>query len=585
MRQNTKVVHATSDEVSSPREAFGHSRTQSWGSVEPWKNDRRKSGRKSGGRRDILTKGGVPPLPGQESAAVLASVEEQNNSSNNNSLAVPDIDPHTGMLSDEEQPVSAERGRLFVKVLGVKELNLPLPQGQPTYFCLTLDNGLHCVTTSWLELGKNAPIGQEFELVVMNDLEFQLTLQTKLEPPPVKRAPTPVKAKPPVQKKSTFNKLFQSPKKRREAERLAEEERRKQQQQQAAAVIPPPTTAWDLLNEIVGEDGSFARSYVCLKDFESRAYGRSLTTEINCFNEWAVDTSSVRRKQGVPPTKRAPYKIGKLEVQLLYVPRPKQATDADMPKSMNSAIREIKEAENTMAKEHEGFLSQQGGDCPFWRRRYFKLNGSKLTAYHEATRRPRATIDLQKAVKLIDDRSSLTEKTVSGAGKSRRKSGFSEEEEGYMFVEEGFRIRFANGEVIDFYADTGADKKAWMAVLGDTIGKVPSKKGWCDLIFAHEKMLAEREEEIKKEQERIAAAKAASQLSRAPAVASPRHPYAGPNPNRNSMAAPPPPPKPQPQGKPRPMSQVPPSPNRYNPGPPINRLAASPRLPPPHSMR
>jgi hypothetical protein len=48
--------------------------------------------------------------------------------------------------------------------VGVKDLALPLPQGQPTYFCLTLDNGLHCVTTSWLELGKNAPIGQEFEL-------------------------------------------------------------------------------------------------------------------------------------------------------------------------------------------------------------------------------------------------------------------------------------------------------------------------------------------------------------------------------------------------------------------------------------
>ena len=59
---------------------------------------------------------------------------------------------------------NAERGRLFVKVISVKDLTLPLPQGQPTYFCLTLDNGLHCVTTSWLELGKNAPIGQEFEL-------------------------------------------------------------------------------------------------------------------------------------------------------------------------------------------------------------------------------------------------------------------------------------------------------------------------------------------------------------------------------------------------------------------------------------
>lgn len=53
--------------------------------------------------------------------------------------------------------------------------------GERSYFALTLDNGLHCVTTSWLEMGKSAPIGQEFELIVQNDLEFQLTLQMKID--------------------------------------------------------------------------------------------------------------------------------------------------------------------------------------------------------------------------------------------------------------------------------------------------------------------------------------------------------------------------------------------------------------------
>jgi len=31
---------------------------------------------------------------------------------------------------------------------------------------------------------------------------------------------------------------------------------------------------------------------------------------------------------------------------------------------MNAAIRELREAEGTMAKTWEGNLSQQGGDCP-----------------------------------------------------------------------------------------------------------------------------------------------------------------------------------------------------------------------------
>ena len=62
---------------------------------------------------------------------------------------------------------------------------------------------MHCVTTAWLELARNAPIGQEFELVVPNDLEFQLTLNVKLEKPPPQRIPaSPTKAAKP--KASTF---------------------------------------------------------------------------------------------------------------------------------------------------------------------------------------------------------------------------------------------------------------------------------------------------------------------------------------------------------------------------------------------
>jgi len=51
------------------------------------------------------------------------------------------------------------------------------------------------------------------------------------------------------------------------------------------------------------------------------------------------------------------------------VPQPKGAKDDDMPKSMNGAIRAMREAEERLkqqaeVKEFEGYLSQQGGDCP-----------------------------------------------------------------------------------------------------------------------------------------------------------------------------------------------------------------------------
>jgi hypothetical protein len=505
-------------------------RPQSW-TVEPWSGGQRKRSI----RKRVPVTGPVPPLPGQESnAATLGQVHEED-------MAVE--------MATEE---SGERGRLFVKVMGVKDLDLPIPKSkihhfephesvsltvtdERTWFSLTLDNGVHCVTTAWLEMARNAPIGQEFELVVPNDLEFQLTLNVKLEKPaptPVnkkeKALPSPTKASKP--KTSTFSRVFASPKKRREMEqrqKAQEEEERLTAQREAQArqmmmKASQHPSAWDLLSPLAAEDGSFARAYVCLKEHEPRCFGRPYLVDVAAFNEWATEdagfASSVKSKRGNAAgavARRAPYKIGKLELQLLFVPRPKGSTDEDMPKSMNSCIREMKAAEERLARSWEGPLSQQGGDCPYWRRRYFKLVGTKLTAYHESTRQPRATINLANAKRLIDDRRSLMEKETTGRGGKRRRSAFAEEEEGYMFVEEGFRIRFNNGEVIDFYADSTADKEGWMRVFGEVLGRDSLGGGgsvdgsvaaddllggsrmkgkWCELVLKREETLKKRAE-------------------------------------------------------------------------------------------
>ena len=117
-----------------------------------------------------------------------------------------------------------------------------------------------------------------------------------------------------------------------------------------------------------------------------------------------------------------------------------------------------------------------------------------MTAFHETTLQPRATINLAKATRLIDDKSALMAKETSTKGGGRRKSGFAEEEEGYMFVEEGFRIRFGNGEVIDFYAESTAHKEEWMQALSQVVGRgVQSTsaplKGWTEMVFMREKKL------------------------------------------------------------------------------------------------
>lgn len=121
------------------------------------------------------------------------------------------------------------------------------------------------------------------------------------------------------------------------------------------------------------------------------------------------------------------------------------------------------------------------------------LDGCKFTAYHEATRQPRATINLAKASKLIDDKSALMKKDASAKSGARRKSAFAEEEEGYMFVEEGFRIRFSNGETIDFYADSAGEKDGWMRALSEVVGKDLAKpKSWTDIVIARQRAAASR---------------------------------------------------------------------------------------------
>lgn len=133
MRQNTKVVIASSASNESAGESTdthpAHSRgtrsagnsprksghAQPW-TTEPWNGKmRRKSLRLSGGSpQKKIVAGPAPPLPGQQSNVMngLVSLTEDET-----------------ILGAEECEESGERGILFVKVVRVKDLDLPLPKG------------------------------------------------------------------------------------------------------------------------------------------------------------------------------------------------------------------------------------------------------------------------------------------------------------------------------------------------------------------------------------------------------------------------------------------------------------------------
>lgn len=140
MRQNTKIVIATSalDDAESDlvdAKTMGGRGTRSAGSspikssqVRPWTTEpwngkvRRKSLRQSGNSpQKKPSLGAAPPLPGQQS----------NVDSGLDSVAEDQVS-----LYSEEGDEGGERGILFVKVIRVKDLDLPLPKGIEPLRCI-----------------------------------------------------------------------------------------------------------------------------------------------------------------------------------------------------------------------------------------------------------------------------------------------------------------------------------------------------------------------------------------------------------------------------------------------------------------
>lgn len=120
MRQNTKLVSASDKDAEEPRTArsAGNSpikkeRPQTW-TVEPWNSKTRKvSVRRKSGAVGHAPSGPAPPMPGQQSnATTLRGVVEEDDQ------------------AEQAPPESGERGRLFVKVMGVKDLDLPIPKSK-----------------------------------------------------------------------------------------------------------------------------------------------------------------------------------------------------------------------------------------------------------------------------------------------------------------------------------------------------------------------------------------------------------------------------------------------------------------------
>lgn len=369
-------------------------------------------------------------------------------------------------------PVSKEdRGRLFLQIDKLMNLRgLPIDLRRNPRFTLTLDNGLQCVTTSSLPLPMhnfnghiNVRVNQEFELVVAEDLELVLTIAVQmdaLQPPPKPRFVPPAKPSPvdDAQKspKKGVKAFFKnhSPKKslqiKQDQEMAAAQEqfvRDLKGHEIAMLEFERKSGIW---RKPTGKNGEFGRGYLFESHYEREIYGSARSYAIPCYNEWETPDS--------------PKHCADLQISMMYVP--KLFASEELPTSLKQAQDQLLEASRRRSLKFQGYMTQNGGDCNMWRRRYFTLDGHELIAHHEASHRRRLLIDLREALSVKEALS---------------------DDLWCIYEDRSFQITFLDGEAISFYTDTVAERVHWVHVLQQNLANCTGKRqSWTDLVFERE---------------------------------------------------------------------------------------------------
>lgn len=329
-------------------------------------------------------------------------------------------------VSDEPAEL-LDNGRLFFRVVGLKNIALKDFRDRNAEFTLSLDNGVHSIRTPPYKMSSyNVMIGKEFELTVNESLQFILTLKMKYDKP--SGTLREVRERKVVKSKNKFGRMLG-------------------QKDIITTTKFVPFDVRDDWENKFAQDGSFARCYIDLEQYKDSITGKIGTFNINCFNEW--ETVLDQNKQRV---KSKPYSIGQIEVKMLFVPR----TDGFevLPSSMKNAVENVEQLKKEATFYKEGYMHQEGGDCDLWKRRFFKLTGTSLIAHSEFSHKSRAKINLSKVVEVIYVDKENTE-TV------KKYRNFSD----FAILDHAFKIKFANGEIIGFGASSHDEKVEWIKLI------------------------------------------------------------------------------------------------------------------------
>lgn len=325
--------------------------------------------------------------------------------------------------SSQSSESPKERGRLFVRVIGLKNIALPNLYERNALFNMTLDNGVHCIKTPNYKMDKlSVLVGKEFELTVGETLEFILTMKAEYEKP--RGNYREVRETRSVRPKSRMGKFFGS-------------------RDVVTTTRFVPQQAHDSWKGLVANDGSFARCYVDLAQYENHVTGKAGNFNLNCFNEWVASGQ--------------PYTVAQLEVKMLFIPRTEPYEI--LPTSIKAAYEGLEDLKKESTREVTGYLHQEGGDCDTWKKRYFVLKGTSMVAHSEYSHKPRAKINLSKVVEVIY----VDKENINRSSSNYR--NFSD----IFLVEHAFKVRFSNGEIIDFGAPNKEEKNQWIQAIQEVV--------------------------------------------------------------------------------------------------------------------
>jgi hypothetical protein len=427
-----------------------------------------------------------------------------------------DMNEHAKALRNMRAREASEgtaSGTIFVKVLGVEALNLPLP-AEDTQFCITIDNGIDYVQTPYSVLKDGAKVEQEFCLVEHPNFEFSLALDirrdkhivklveeraaakaavaahrqsvlaasmaatataARLEPP---KPLAPARSHSPVGSMSSsrgfgagWRSLFSSSPRKNKHQRTQSTPLLSQSTsgfstrgKAAAPVIPPapPAPAETLARYLVETGGdTIAKTHIAFKPIAEMCEAKVLEIRYPMFAMFKPEGSAQRQQ------------VGKITIQIMHLPPLPGLTEDERPGTIEETLKGLKYHRWHLDEYNSGTLTQLGGDCRMPRRRHFRLVGGNLIVSSLDSGKEVATIDLALATEITD---------MNAPNPNRDDE---DDYDPFSARPRSFRLKFSDGEKINFSADNDEDKAVWMDVFERLVGHIPANPLWAQMLDEH----------------------------------------------------------------------------------------------------